>query len=296
MEPEAHGQPIGIVSGGGSLPRIVAEGARAKGWRPVMVLLADARPADWTGFDGRSFPWGRAGDAIDHLKRSGVRHVVFAGTVSQRPDFRALIPSFRTLIRLPDALRIVRGGDDRLLRTLGRYLERQGFQMLAVQDIVPALIAPEGVLGGVSPDPMQARALRVADEAARMLGSLDIGQAVVASPERVVAVEAVEGTREMLQRVADLRARKRLHRSERCVLVKTVKPQQDLRFDLPSIGAATIAEAAAAGIGAIGLTAGRSLILGIDEVVAAADAAAIALVGLPDRAVTGPAEDGASGR
>nr|WP_255617430.1 LpxI family protein [Aurantimonas sp. VKM B-3413] len=152
--------------------------------------------------------------------------------------------------------------------------------MLAVQDVVPALLTPVGPLTHRIPDAAETAALALAARAAERLGSLDIGQAVVASPDRVIAVEAVEGTREMLRRVAGLRAAGRLGRTERCVLVKSIKPQQDLRFDLPSIGTATIAEAREAGLTAIGLSAGRSLILGLDDVVAAADAANIALVGL----------------
>jgi DUF1009 family protein len=284
MEPGRPGEPLGILAGGGSLPRIVAAAAREAGWSPLVVRIGDGVLDDWTGFDGEAFAWGRSGDAIAYLKRRQVRRVVFCGTVTKRPDFRSLIPSLRTLVRLPSAIRMVRGGDDRLLRAVSRYLERDGFAMLAVQEIVPELLAPAGVLSRRAPSEEEARAIAIALAAARRLGELDIGQAVAASAERVIALEAVEGTREMVARVGDLRRRGRITPSERCVLVKSVKPQQDARFDLPSIGAATIAEAAAAGISAIGVTAGRSLILGLEEVVTAADASAIALVGLVDEA------------
>ncbi|HEX2020422.1 MAG TPA: UDP-2,3-diacylglucosamine diphosphatase LpxI [Aurantimonas sp.] len=284
MEPGRPGEPLGILAGGGSLPRIVADAALQAGWSPLVVRIGDGVLDDWTGFDGEAFAWGRSGDAIAYLKRRQVRRVVFCGTVTKRPDFRSLIPSLRTLVRLPSAIRMVRGGDDRLLRAVSRYLERDGFAMLAVQEIVPELLAPAGLLSRRAPGEDEARAMAIALAAARRLGELDIGQAVAASAERVIALEAVEGTREMVARVGDLRRRGRITPSERCVLVKSVKPQQDARFDLPSIGAATIAEAAAAGISAIGVTAGRSLILGLEDVVAAADESGIALVGLVDEA------------
>jgi DUF1009 family protein len=284
MEPGRPGEPLGILAGGGSLPRIVADAALQAGWSPLVVRIGDGVFDDWTGFDGEAFAWGRSGDAIAYLKRRQVRRVVFCGTVTKRPDFRSLIPSLRTLVRLPSAIRMVRGGDDRLLRAVSRYLERDGFAMLAVQEIVPELLAPAGLLSRRAPGEDEARAMAIALAAARRLGELDIGQAVAASAERVIALEAVEGTREMVARVGDLRRRGRITPSERCVLVKSVKPQQDARFDLPSIGAATIAEAAAAGISAIGVTAGRSLILGLEDVVAAADESGIALVGLVDEA------------
>ncbi|MEF2550187.1 UDP-2,3-diacylglucosamine diphosphatase LpxI [Aurantimonas sp. A2-1-M11] len=282
LAPDRPGDALGLVAGGGSLPRLVAEAARRSGWRPVVVRIGDGMADDWSGYEGGAFAWGRTGDAIAYMKSCGVRRMVFCGTVSHRPDFRALIPSFQTLIRLPAALKIVRGGDDRLLRALSRYMEKQGFEMIAVQDIAPSLLTPCGTLTRRAPGRDEEQALTLATRAAHRLGALDIGQAVVASADRVVALEGIEGTREMLLRVADLKTRGRIGRSERCVLVKIVKPTQDERFDLPSIGDATIAEAAAAGISAIGITAGRSLVLGIDDVLAAAEAKDIAIVGLDD--------------
>ncbi|WP_343034030.1 LpxI family protein [Aurantimonas aggregata] len=282
MEPERPGERLGILAGGGSLPRIVAAAALAAGWTPLVVRIGDGVTEDWTGYEGKAFAWGRSGDALAYLKRHQVRRVIFCGTVTKRPDFRALLPSLRTLVRLPAAIRMVRGGDDHLLRGVSRYLERDGFTMLAVQEIVPELLAPTGLLSSRALRDDESRAIAIAATAARRLGELDIGQAVVASCERVIAVEGVEGTREMLARVGDLRRRGRVTPSERCVLVKSVKPQQDSRFDLPSIGEATIAEAASGGITAIGVSAGRSLILGLEDVVAASDRSGIALVGLAD--------------
>ncbi|WP_370192318.1 MULTISPECIES: LpxI family protein [Aurantimonas] len=292
LAPVRPGDALGLVAGGGSLPRLVAEAARASGWRVIVVRIGDGMADDWAGYEGGAYPWGRTGDAIAYMKSCGVRRMVFCGTVSHRPDFRSLIPSFQTLIRLPAALKIVRGGDDRLLRALSRYMERQGFEMLAVQDIVPQLLTPGGTLTRRMPDADEEQALVLAARAAARLGELDIGQAVVASRDRVIALEGIEGTREMLQRVADLKIRGRIGRSEHCVLVKSVKPAQDERFDLPSIGGATIEEAAAAGITVIGATAGRSLILGIDDVLEAAEAAGIAIVGLEEDTGTANGDDG----
>lgn len=273
---------MGIVAGGGSLPRIVAQAAGAAGWRPVIVRIGDGLVDDWTGFDGGAFAWGRTGDAIAYMKAEGVHRLVFCGTISKRPDFRSLLPSLRTLLRLPAALRIVRGGDDRLLRTLSRYLEHEGFTVVAVQEIAPDLLTPEGSLARRAPRTDEIAAFSLAQEATRRLGELDIGQAAVASRDRVIALEGIEGTRAMLLRVAEFKANGRIGRGERCALVKSVKPQQDRRFDLPSIGLATIEEAANAGISAIGVTAGRSLILGIEDVISAADRNDMSLVGLAD--------------
>ncbi|MBO0905115.1 LpxI family protein [Jiella sonneratiae] len=283
MEPRFPGEPLGLIAGGGRLPRIVAEAARAHGFRPVVVRIADAEGDDWDGFAGGYYSWGRTGDAIRFLKRSGVLRVVACGTVSKRPDFRAIVPSFATLLKLPAAFAIVRGGDDRLLRAAARFLENEGLEPMAVQDVEPKLLAPAGRIAGREPGTSEERALALAHRAAVALGRLDVGQAVVASQERVIALEAAEGTREMLHRVADLRARNRLGRGETLALVKAAKPQQDERFDLPSIGVSTIVEADAAGVRAIGVSAGRSLVIDYDAVAAAARDAGIAVLGLaPD--------------
>ena len=187
LAPDRPGDALGLVAGGGSLPRLVAEAARVSGWRVIVVRIGDGMADDWSGYEGGAYPWGRTGDAIAYMKSCGVRRMVFCGTVSHRPDFRSLIPSFQTLIRLPAALKIVRGGDDRLLRALSRYMERQSFEMLAVQDIVPQLLTPGGTLTRRMPDADEEQALVLAARAAGRLGELDIGQAVVASRDRVIA-------------------------------------------------------------------------------------------------------------
>ncbi|MBP0615455.1 LpxI family protein [Jiella mangrovi] len=281
MEPRFPGEPLGLIAGGGRLPRIVAEAARAHGFEPVVVRIADGKDDDWSDFKGEYFAWGRAGDAVRFMKASGVKRVLACGTVSRRPDFRSILPSLRTLLMLPTAFRIVRGGDDRLLRNVAAFLKAQGLEPVAVQDVEPQLLAPEGPIAGRAADERERAALALGVRVAQTLGSLDVGQAVVASQERVIALEAAEGTREMLHRVADLRARGRVGRNERLALVKVVKPQQDERFDLPSIGVSTILEADGAGISAIGVSAGKSLIIDFDALVVAARDANIAVVGLP---------------
>ncbi|MCQ0986862.1 LpxI family protein [Jiella marina] len=280
MEPRFPGEPLGLIAGGGRLPRIVAEAAQRRGWSLHVAGIADAEDDDWSGFDGGYFPWGKTGDAIAYLKRQNVRRVVTCGTVSKRPDFRSVWPSLRTLFLLPTAFRIVRGGDDNLLRNVARFLQSEGLEPVAVQDIEPRLLAPSGLIAGQVPEASLSAALALGQRSAETLGALDIGQAVVASQERVIAVEAAEGTREMLRRVADLTQRGRLGRSERLVLVKAFKPQQDARFDLPSIGVTTIAEAREGGIEAIGVSAGASLLIDHDDLVAAAREAGISVVGL----------------
>ncbi len=279
--PSRPGEPFGIVAGGGVLPRLVAEGARGHGWTPVIIAVGDGWREDWGAYRHRRMKWSQTGDVFPYLAREGVRHLVFCGTISIRPDYRSMVPSLRTLALLPEILKIMRGGDDTMLRAVTRAFERRGFALHAVQDVVPELLAPEGLIAGRMPNPTEQLALRRAAEAAQQLGRLDIGQAAVASAERVIALEGIEGTRDMLERVAALRERGRIGRSERLVLVKSVKPQQDHRLDLPSIGAETIDQACAAGLSGIGVSAGAALVIDLDRLTERVGREDMFLLGLP---------------
>lgn len=273
-------EPFGIIAGGGRLPHILADAVSALGWFPVLALVGDADPLEWDQRTARTFRWGETGDVVPYLRKHSVRHVAFCGTVTKRPDYRAILPTLRTLAMLPEIFGIMTGGDDRLLRAVSTSFERRGFQLHAVHEMAPEILMPAGPITRRTPDELETAALKLGSDAAERLGALDVGQAAVASQDRVIALEGIEGTREMLVRVGDLRARGRIAKSERCVLVKTVKPQQDRRFDLPSIGLQTVTEAKTAGLVGIGLSAGASLVLGREDVVTAADEAGLFLTGL----------------
>ncbi|KQT48717.1 hypothetical protein ASG43_07580 [Aureimonas sp. Leaf454] len=278
--PAHAGEPLAVIAGGGDLPRLIAATAARRGFAPTILSIGDGLGTDWTPYPASDMAWGRLGDAFGHLKAQGVRRMVLCGTVSVRPDFRSIWPSLRTLALLPQIFQVIRGGDDSLLRAAAKAFEKRGFELLAVQEVAPELMMPAGNLTSRRPLESHRIAMTRGFEAARALGALDVGQAVVASKDRVIALEGIEGTREMLGRVADLRRRGRIGSAEHTVLVKSVKPEQDLRFDLPSVGRATIEEAAAAGIGGIALSARKALVIGFDDVVRAADAAGMFLVGI----------------
>ncbi|MDY8109738.1 UDP-2,3-diacylglucosamine diphosphatase LpxI [Fulvimarina sp. 2208YS6-2-32] len=280
---------IGIVAGGGSLPMIVAKAARERGMDPIFARFSDGITNGSIEGPSRAFTWGEVGDAIEWLRREKVTKLVMCGTISSRPDFRSVLPSLRTLASLPAMFAITRGGDDSMLRKGSRFLEGKGFELLPVQEIAPRLLAPEGLLTSRAPNDAERAALRKAHRAAVTLGALDAGQAVVASNERIIAMEGIEGTRDMMQRVAELRAVRKIGRAEKLALVKALKPGQDQRFDLPSIGIMTIEEAVAAGITSIGVSALGSLIIGFEDVLDAANRAGIALTGLS----TNDVQDGA---
>ncbi|BBE70568.1 LpxI family protein [Oharaeibacter diazotrophicus] len=278
--PDPARPTLGIIAGGGSVPPAVARAAVAAG-RPV-VVMAIAGEADSTvqAFPHHWVRWGEIGRLFDLLVREKVGEIVICGAVN-RPDFTSIRVDLGAVLSLPKILSLMVGGDDTVLKNVVRFFEDRGYAVTGAHAIAPELVAAAGVLGRHAPDDAARLDVARGFEAARALGGLDVGQASIAVGGRVVALEGIEGTDEMLKRVADLRARGRLKAPARSgVLVKAAKPQQDLRVDMPTIGPRTVEAAVAAGLGGIAVEAGRVMIVDRAATVAAADAARLFLAGV----------------
>jgi hypothetical protein len=173
-----------------------------------------------------------------------------------------------------------RKGDDALLREVVAAYEEAGFQVVGADRLLAALLAPEGALGTLSPGERDWRDIRRAAAVVASLGVLDIGQGAVVCDGLVLAVEAQEGTDEMLRRCARLPAELRGGPDRRCgVLVKRPKPQQERRIDLPVIGVETVRLSAAAGLAGVAVEAGAALVLDRAAVAAEADALGVFVLG-----------------
>lgn len=273
--------PLAIVCGGGAFPPAVARAAEAAGRRVVMFPLRG-----FAGDEVESWPhvWvhlGQFGRLTTELRRRGCRDVVFIGTVL-RPRIRDLRLDFAGLRRLPRVFGMLRGGDNHLLSSVGQLFEEEGYRLLGAHEVAPGILAPAGRLGGIEPGVEDRADIDVGRRALEALSPFDVGQAVVVVNGHVVAVEAAEGTDLMLGRCTELRAVGRLKTPPgRGVLVKLPKRGQDRRFDLPSLGARTVEGVAKAGLAGIAVEAGGVIVPDTEELVRAADAAGIFLVGLP---------------
>lgn len=281
---------LGVIAGGGAVPLVVAAAARDAG-RPVCVfaIVGEADRAV-EAFAHHWVRWGEIGRLFDLLVREKVSDVVICGAVN-RPDFTAIRVDLGAMLSLPKILSLMVGGDDTVLKNVVRFFEDRNYRVLGAHEIAPSLVATAGVLGRHKPDTAAMLDIARGYEAAGLLGALDIGQAVVAVGGRVVGVEGIEGTDELIARIADLRKRGRLKGAAReGVLVKAAKPQQDLRVDMPTIGPRTVDAAAAAGLAGIAVEAGRVMIVDRAATVAAADKAKLFLAAEP---VVRPAGGGA---
>lgn len=271
---------IGLIAGGGELPKHVVQAAWQDGHEiSVIALEGFAEASDFT--DTKILGIAEFGKMIKVLNKAKVTHICFAGLV-KRPDFKKLKPDLKAMFHIAGAIKAAKKGDDALMRYLLDLFEKEGFEIIAPQDVCKSLLLPEGLLGRITLTKEHKEDARIACEIASKIGALDIGQGAVVCQGVVLAVEAQEGTDAMLKRVADLPAEIRGSFTDRKgVLAKMVKPTQETRVDLPTIGPATIENAAAAGLAGIVAEGGRAFIIDRDEVITLADAAGIFIAGLP---------------
>ncbi len=275
---------LAIICGYGSLPMELARGAVESGRSPYMIGIEGEAERPIRAYPGETLAWGQLGKLFRLLKERGISEVVFAGGVRKRPDVATLKLDWGGVKALPQVLVFMLGGDNTVLSGTIKLFEKHDISVLGAHQIAPQLLAKPGAMVGRKPGAKDFVNIRRAFAACKALGDLDIGQAAIAEGGRVVAVEGAEGTDEMLGRIPRMRKLGRMPlEGKNGVLVKTMKPGQDVRADLPAIGPRTIAAVAAAGLRGIVLEAGHSLILERDRTFEDAQAAGLYLYGVSAR-------------
>lgn len=274
--------PLAIFAGAGGLPRAIGAEVAASGREVVYFPLrgqADAGAfADTRHHEVR---FGQIAGFLRKLEIVGAREVVFAGQV-HRPSLWDLAIDHGTFRALPLLFRSRRGGDDAVLATLTALLDTVGVRVVSAAEVAPRLVAPNGLIAGRPPSARDLSEIRLGFDVLAALGPLDVGQSVVVVAGRVAAIEAAEGTDAMLARVAELTRIGRLRPSAGGVLVKAPKPGQQLRHDMPVIGARTVAGAAEAGLSCIALGARGVLLADGTEAARAAERAGLSITGIAD--------------
>ncbi len=272
---EAAAGVLGIIAGGGPFPGRVAAAALAAG-RPVFIvaLRGYAEPSIVAPFDHSFVRIGAASAILALLRDRGCADLVLVGPV-RRPHLLDLRPDAEGTRILARIGRAAFTGDDGLLAAVVRVLGEEGFRVLGAHEVLTEAVAPAGVLGQASPDAAAMADIRRGEEVVRALGRVDVGQGCVVQQGIVLAVEAIEGTDAMLARATGL-----ARPGPGGVLVKLVKPGQDRRTDLPTIGPGTVRAAAAAGLRGIAVEAGGTLVTDRAACVAEADAAGLFLLGI----------------
>ncbi len=283
---------ICLIAGGGSLPKAVVQAAIEQG-RDIYIagLAGFFQPEDYEGCVLDSYRLGEFGRLIKTLKSKDIKAVTFAGTV-KRPDFKAVRPDMGGMKYLPGILKAATKGDDALLTHITKIFDKEGISLVGAQDICSGLVVQQGVLTQTQPNAAHMRDIDKARHIAKSIGALDIGQGAVVRDGLVLAVEAQDGTDGMLRHVGllpdDIRGKKEATDSSsssgssvnRGVLAKMVKPGQELRIDLPTIGLTTIKAAIESGLDGIAVEEGGAFILDREAAITEADKAGLFIIGL----------------
>jgi len=270
----------GLIAGNGDFPFLVLEGARSRGIEmAVIAIREEASPALEQA--ARRFHWislGELGRGIDLLHREGVKHAVMAGQVKHNKIFSSIRPDWRLaklLFSLPSK------NTDSLIGAVAKVLQDEGIELVDSTRFLGTLLPREGVLTKRTPDESETVDIEYGRRIAAQIAGLDLGQTVVVRDRACVAIEAMEGTDETIERAA------RIAGGQRLVVVKVSKPRQDMRFDVPVIGLQTIEVMRRANATALAIDAGRTLLFEREALIRAADEAGIAIQAFaPDSSAT----------
>jgi DUF1009 family protein len=260
----------GLIAGNGDFPFLVLEGARSRGIEmAVIAIREEASPA--LEREAKRLHWislGELSRGIELLHSEGVKHAVMAGQVKHNKIFSSIRPDWRLaklLFSLPTK------NTDSLVGAIARVLHDEGIELVDSTKFLGPLLPSPGLLTRRAPDDSEAADINYGRKIAHQIASLDLGQTVVIRDRACIAIEAMEGTDETIERAA------RIVGGQRLVVVKVSKPRQDMRFDVPVIGPKTIGVMHRANATALAIDAGRTLLFDRDALIRAADEAGIAI-------------------
>ena len=278
--PSSSQDKLALICGGGEIPLEIAHGL-AKSGRPFCIIrLIGLSDIELANYPGHEVALGDFPALFSLLKAEDCASVCMVGSV-KRPDFQNLSKNTDGSVQLASIERAGHGGDDQLLRQVITVFEQQGFRVEGAHEVNPGLLLDGGLIAGDQPDDSDARDVNIAVTIAMRIGELDIGQAAVVCRGLCLAVEAQEGTEAMLRRVTELPTHLRgRDGNPKGVLVKWIKPIQDDRIDMPTIGVSTLEVASEAGIKGIVGPAGGLLIVNKTEVIKKAKALGMFLLGI----------------
>ena len=266
---------LGLIAGNGRFPLLVLEAARALGREVTVVAVKEEAGADLEALAearGAALHWvslGHLGRCIEILQAAGCREAVMAGQVKHAKLFSGITPDWTFMQVL---MRLRAKSTDAVISAIADVLRAKGIELVDSTTLLQPLMAGEGLLAGPAVTDQLSETLAFGYRMADAIAELDVGQTIVVKDNAVVAVEAMEGTDETIQRGG------RLAGPGACV-VKVAKPGQDMRFDVPVVGVATIDVLRDAGVALLSVDAGKTLLVDGAAVLEAAAAAGITIVG-----------------
>lgn len=271
---------VGLLAGAGRFPIAFAKAARAQGHKVFGLGVIDMFSEELRDYcdEFDTVPLGKIGRAIRHFRRADVEHVVMAGKIHKTVLFNPfrlfrLMPDWRALHMWYRYARENRS-DDTILLALIREFARDDVHFVPALDYCPELLVDHGFLTRRKPSPTQWNDIHFGWDMAKAMGKLDVGQTVCINDSAVIAVEAIEGTDECIRRAGQLCRRGGF------TVVKVAKPQQDMRFDVPTIGIETIQTMHESGARVLAIESDMTIMLDQEEVIRLADKFGITMVAM----------------
>jgi len=270
---------LGLIAGNGRFPFLVLDAARAMGHEVTIVAIreeasTELEQAAASGRPAASVHWislGQLGGWLKILKQAGVTRAVMAGQVKHTKIFGGIVPDLTALSVLT---RLKARNTDAIIAAVADVMRDHGVELIDSTALLQPMLATEGVMTRRQPTDDEQEDLAFGYRMADAIAGLDIGQTIAVKHQAVVAVEAMEGTDETIARAGHLAG-------PGVAIVKVAKPGQDMRFDVPVVGLATIQAMRGAGATLLSLDAGQTLMFERDHMLASADEAGIAVVGRP---------------
>lgn len=267
---------LGLIAGNGTFPFLVLDAARRLGHSVTIVAIKEEASPDLEQVAARTpraeLSWvslGQLGQCIEVLRGAGATRAVMAGQVKHAKLFAGIVPD-RLLLSVLWRLRSK--NTDALISAVADVLREHGIELMDSTAFLGPLLAREGVLTSRAPSEPEREDFAFGYRMAETIAGLDIGQTIAVKDAAVVAVEAMEGTDEVIARAGRLAG-------PGVRIIKVAKPKQDMRFDVPVVGARTIDAMRTAGATALSVDAGKTLMIEGDAVIRAADDAGITFVG-----------------
>jgi len=269
-------EKLGILAGNGAMPKEVVEYCKATDREFFVVgLEPHVLPETLQDAPHITAKIGEIGKILKNFQKNQVKEIVFAGGV-RRPSLIELIPDWEGA-KLMTKLAIKKMSDDDIFNFLIKEIESKGFKVVGAQEVMPHVLISDGICGKTKPTKEDFEDIKIGIKVSKTLGALDIGQACVVQEGVILAVEAKEGTDGMMDRIPSLK------RSGKApVVVKTARPGQDPRVDMPTIGPKTIEAMKRNGIKGMAVEGGGTILLEKDKTMKMADEAKIFIVGVRD--------------
>ncbi len=267
---------LGLIAGNGRFPFLVLDAAHRLGHEVVIIAVKEEASPDLERVAASTpaiaihrISLGQLGKCIELLRRADVTHAVMAGQVKHVKLFAGILPD-RALLSV--LMRLKAKNTDSLIAAIAEVMRENGIELMDSTVFLKPLMARTGLMTKRAPTAEETDDFAFGYRMADAIAGLDIGQTIVVKDRAVVAVEAMEGTDDVIARAGRLAG-------PGTRVVKVAKPKQDMRFDVPVVGRRTIEAMVAAGASSLTVDAGKTLFVDGDDIVHAADAAGIAIVG-----------------